>query len=372
MFVNTGDYIEQVADSAVRSTYYTFTPRPLMEGSFYTMNDDLALLLAETHRALGILEGMAYFSHDRKDLANLILLRESAFSRMIDYHGKDIYSVLVGRASGNDSDDVQKIITAYDYAMDTTTNKLNFDAIINRALHGGEQKRKAATRVKPLFMMQSTANYRQYNPTAPRDILPALTDIRKYIESSNADILIKAALCHYQFEMIHPYEYYNGIVGRILPYHMLCISEMIGARFCSFSASLYRHKAEYFDKLESTQKNGNYTKWIDFYIRIICDTAQRGAEFIRFYEKTTRHDEEIISNQLHGRADHSVAVYRHFKTNVISSIGFASNQLKLAFDTVSRSVGILQNMGVLTQTTPGSRNRLFAHERIMQRLVSPE
>lgn len=51
-------------------------------------------------------------------------------------------------------------------------------------------------------------------------------------------MLIKIPLVNYQFEMIHPYERYNGIVGRIMvsqllsyivndAFSLICLSEFL-------------------------------------------------------------------------------------------------------------------------------------------------
>lgn len=84
-----------------------------------------------------------------------------------------------------------------------------------------------------------------------------MIDIGRYAELDGIDVLIKAAMCHYQFEMIHPYELYNGIVGRLFVYKMLYSAGLSGIRFLSLSECLYNHKAEYFEKLGQTQKSGN-------------------------------------------------------------------------------------------------------------------
>ena len=120
--------------------------------------------------------------------------------------------------SGLDDAGVLNIVSAYKYALETDINKLNYDDIFRRIVNEDASKKKAHTRSKQIFLSNTTTNYRKYNPTAPESISPALHDIRKYIESSETDAVIKAALCHYQFEMIHPYEYGNGLVGRILIY----------------------------------------------------------------------------------------------------------------------------------------------------------
>jgi len=372
MFVHTGDYTEHKRDDIIDSTYYTFKPLPLMDGIFHTMDDDLAVLLTKAHHSLGVLEGMTSFAADREALAALTLFRESCFSKMIDYPDSDIRSVLAKQGAGNPNRDIQNIVSAYHYALEMSTQKLSYNSLINHALTGNDPKQKVAVRSTPLFLKQSTSNYRQYNPTAPDVIRSALADVDRYIESSSADALIKAAMCHYQFEMIHPYECYNGIVGRILPYHILYNANISGVCFCSISTSLYRRKTEYFDKLSSTQKSGNYMAWIDFFVRILDEAAQEGIEFIQYYKSATKHDEEKILMRHHNPADGVLAVYRHFKRRIISNIRYASEQTNLSFKTVSRSVSILQGLGILLQTTQNSRNRLFAHAGLLERLMSSE
>jgi len=220
-----------------------------------------------------------------------------------------------------------------------------------------------------MFLSKSISNYRQYNPTAPGDIHPALNDISKYIALDGIDPLIKAAMCHYQFEMIHPYDRYNGVVGRILVYKILHSAGLNGICCLSFSECLYQLKAEYFEKLGLTQKNGSYSAWIEFFVRAIKGSAQNSIELATDYTELIRYDEE----KLVARNDstyHTLNVYRYFKKNVISSIRNASEQLQLSFNAVSRSIEVLQNLGILTQITSKSRNRLFAHVGLMRLLLT--
>ena len=45
MLPYTGDYIEHIDDNIDDFKYYTFTPRPLMHGDMYKMDDELSALL---------------------------------------------------------------------------------------------------------------------------------------------------------------------------------------------------------------------------------------------------------------------------------------------------------------------------------------
>ena len=45
MLPYTGDYIEHIDDNINDFKYYTFTPRPLMYGGMYEVDDELTALL---------------------------------------------------------------------------------------------------------------------------------------------------------------------------------------------------------------------------------------------------------------------------------------------------------------------------------------
>ena len=61
----TGDYIEHIDSTTNNFKYYTFAPRPLMNGNMYQMDDELATLLTEAHRNIGFLEGLIQFAPNR-------------------------------------------------------------------------------------------------------------------------------------------------------------------------------------------------------------------------------------------------------------------------------------------------------------------
>jgi len=372
MFVHTGFYTEHNSNDLLQSTYYTFTPIPLTDSKFYDTDDELAAMLADAHRALGVLDGVVSLTADCEQIADLILLRESYYSKAIDYPDTDTRSIFGERCESAAYKDIRNIATAYRLAIDEKAKKQDRNSIFNNALHGNNPARRASTRTKPLFMRKSTVNYRQYNPTAPDEIWRAMSDINQYIDTNRSDTLIKAAMCHYQFEMIHPYDCYNGIVGRILIYQMLNKARLNGARFLSPSVQLYHHKAEYFDKLESTQKNGNYAAWIRFVISVITEAAQQGVDFIKHYNAFSKQEEESVSERPQSRADQTINVFKYFKKVVVSSIGEASEQLEISFPTASRAVAILQELGVLAQISEGSRNRIFAHVKLWKWFTSPE
>ena len=96
----TGDYIEHIEPGKNSLKFYSFTPRPLMRGHMYQMDDELAALLIDAHRNIGFLEGLIKYAPNKEAFAELMLLKECTYSRMIDYDSPDFKEVLTSRGTG--------------------------------------------------------------------------------------------------------------------------------------------------------------------------------------------------------------------------------------------------------------------------------
>lgn len=366
MFTYTGDYVEQVLEGRVHpSRYYTFTPRPLMEGNFYTMDDELATLLASAHRILGQLECMAQFLPMQNQFSAMLLFKESCFSKMIDYDTLDIYALVAETGLTQTDETLRNIMSAYAYSLAAKTVKISYTETASRVLYGTGTTKKAHPRHEPIFWNNATTNYRQYNPTAPKHISAALEDINTYAASSQPDALICAAMSHYQFEIVHPYEACNGIIGRILIYRVLHNAGIGGIEYLALSPKLHLHCREYFEKLSVAQKDGDYRAWIEYFLQIILEAAQSSVQALRDYIAFTRSDEEkIISKR--NRQDHTLEAYQYFLNHVVADIRQVSQHLGLSFNSTSRAVEVLREAGIIEQISDGLRNRRFAHSAMFQ------
>lgn len=151
-------------------------------------------------------------------------LKECAYSLMIDYDSPTFQDVLFSRGTGKgDIVPITNLKLAYKVARDKTISAPDLCNLCRIALYGDVANKKVDVRDKQTFLLDVRTNLKTYNPTAPDAVLQALADISAYLyNDKDTDPLIKAALVHYQFEMIHPFERYNGIVGRIIVLMVLC------------------------------------------------------------------------------------------------------------------------------------------------------
>lgn len=86
-------------------------------------------------------------------------------------------------------------------------------------------------------------------------------------EKKTIDPLLKAAIAHFWFVTIHPFDDGNGRIGRAIADMLLARSENSSRRFYSLSAQIQMERKHYYAILESTQKGTlDITNWITWFL----------------------------------------------------------------------------------------------------------
>ncbi len=370
MLPYTGDYIEYIEPGINSLKCYSFTPRPLMRGDMYQMDDELAALLVDAHRNIGFLEGLVKYASNKEAFAELMLLKECTYSRMIDYDSPDFKEVLTIRGTGKgDITPITNLQMTYKAAKSMEVTDPDLSRICSIALNGESEDNPIDVRDHQTFWLGAKTNLKGYNPTAPDAVLPALADISAYLYNDhNTDPLIKVALVHYQFEMIHPFERYNGIVGRILvpmilrdimgeARHLICLSEY-----------LYHNKNEYFDLLRTTQYIGGYIRWIKFFVNAVRQTAKQVAEILMQHEQCITNDLERL--KIAGNISKGVlSVYTHLLRHPVTNTSFSVKNIGLSFNSIAKAMNILQEYGIVAQIGDSERNRLWSYNLLLNNLT---
>lgn len=367
MFKSTGKYIRHYTESKWNPMpYYTFIPSPLFNSNLFTIDEELASLLASTHRLLGILEGISVYIPNNENVKELMILKEVCFSLQIDGKGTTLQEALINASSGKDKlSIVLNAVSALKYSLEKPVLERELTKVINIIMDNPNDEVAIGIRENQKIMYNVRTNLKIYNPTAPEHIKAAVYDLIKFINASDlTDVLIKASLAHYQFEMIKPYYSYNGFVGRLLVPMILANSQFLSAPFLCLSEYLLHNKTEYFDKLNSTQMNGDYLSWVKFFTRVVCFAAEKAIFQIQNYERIVAQDSEKI-NFYKSSTKSIIMVYSYYKRHLISDIKTTSEQLMLAFNTVSKAVDVLLEIGILYAANNQTRNRLFGYKDLI-------
>ncbi len=370
MLPYTGDYIEHVDGNNCHFKYYTFTPRPLMRGNLYKLDDELSNLLIDAHRNIGFLAGLLKFAPNKNAFGELMLLKECTYSLMIDYNSPSFQDVLLSRGSGKGNIlSITNLEMAYKVARDKIISAPDLGKLCGIALYGDPTSKPLGIRDRQTFLQGVSTSIKTYNPTAPDDLLPALADISAYLyNDKDTDPLIQAALVHYQFEMIHPFEQYNGIVGRIIIPMILRDTANEALPLLCLSEYLYYNKNEYFDLLRTTQYSGGYIRWIKFFVNALGEIARRSARLLVQYENAIFEAEQLIKDST--PSSKSIwSVYNYLKKFPISNISSAMERTSFSFNSVSKAMRIMKEKGIV-QESGGVRNRIWEYTEVVYLLLN--
>lgn len=361
MYPYTGDYTKQRKNEKSDFTYYTFTPRPLNGAGLYKMDDELASLLAEAHHSLGQLEGLVQYAPNSSPFCDLMLLKECTYSLMIDYDMPNFLDVLTIRGTGKgDVTPINNLVSAYKESANMQFAAQDYSRLCSIALYGNRTEQQIGIRDTQTFLQRAISNLKTYNPTAPEAVLPSLADIAAYLYDCEDDPLVQAALVHYQFEMIHPFEKYNGIVGRILPFMVLQNSAGKALPALCLSECLYFNKNEYFDMLCTTQYSGGYVRWIKFFIRILNEATRDTVIRLQKFEEEIKCDEGMLKH-LNKSTKSLWTVYNYLKYFPITRISVATKHTGLSYNSILKALSYSQETGIVAQENSTARNRAWEY-----------
>lgn len=89
-------------------------------------------------------------------------------------------------------------------------------------------------------------------------------------DRSEYDGLVRAAVAHFRFVTIHPFEDGNGRIARAITDMALARDEGCDFRLYSMSAQIISEREAYYDVLERTQKGeGDITEWVVWFLQCL-------------------------------------------------------------------------------------------------------
>lgn len=170
------------------------------------------------------------------------------------------------------------------------------------------------------------------------------------------DPVLKAAIAHFWFIIIHPFDDGNGRIGRAITDMLLARAESSGERFYSMSSQILIERKRYYKVLQKVQHStGDITEWIEWFLHCLKNamittkhTTQRilrKAEFWKLHENTLINERQrTILNMLFDGFDGKLQTSKWAKITKVST------------DTALRDIKSLIEKGILRETGEGGRN----------------
>jgi Fic family protein len=212
----------------------------------------------------------------------------------------------------------------------------------------------------------STLKTARYIPPNVEDITVAMSDLEKYMNDGDdeLDVLIRAALIHYQFETIHPFLDGNGRIGRLLIMLFLMEKRVLTTPALYISYFLKRNRIEYYDRMSEVRRGGNYEQWVKFFLTAVHECAADAVETID--KLTALHDRnaEVISG--FGRGSLTAGkLLTYLEENPIIEIQKTADAIGATFKATNDAVRRLVDVGILVQTGGERRGRTFSYSEYL-------
>jgi len=121
--------------------------------------------------------------------------------------------------------------------------------------------------------------------------------------NTNIDLVIKSAIAHFWFIIIHPFDDGNGRIARAISDLLLARSDESSQRFYSLSNQMLLERKTYYSILQKIQhKDGEITEWIVWFLNCLFralknteQTIEKALHKNAFWDK--HNDTEINSRQ---------------------------------------------------------------------------
>ena len=356
--------------------YKSFAPNPLPPKPELEIDSDLLDLLIESSRKLAELDGVAKRIPNINLFVSMYVRKEALMSSQIEGTQatlEDVFDPLLDTNTNRDVADVVNYIKATVYAVD----RLKTLPLCNRLLREthavlmenvrGQEKNPGEFRTSQNWIggQGSTIKNARYIPPCPEDMDNAISKLEKYINGNDTyDVLIQAALIHYQFETIHPFLDGNGRIGRLLITLYLIEKGALSAPALYISYFLKKNRVEYYDRMSEVRTKGNYEQWVRFFLQAIKECAEDGILTIDKLDELHKKNLTII-NSMGGRVKNTLLMFNYIETNPIIDIRKTSQALGVAYNTIATQVKRLSDAGILIQTDSASRNRTFSYKEYL-------
>jgi Fic family protein len=356
-----------------------FVPGPLPPESRVLDLTSLQSILAEANQAVGRLDGMTsafpdlnlfLYSYVRKEavLSSQIEGTQSSLSDLLLYENAETPGVPL-----DDVEEVSNYVAALNHGLKRMRGGFPLSLRLIREIHEvllakgrGSHAQPGEFRKSQNWIGGTRPGNAAYVPPPPEYVLECMGDLESFLHREDGlPLLIRAGLAHAQFESIHPFLDGNGRVGRLLITFMLTEKQMLHEPVLYLSLFFKKHRRLYYDRLNGTRNGDGWSKWLDFFLQGVRDTANQAAQTAAEIDKLFHADKEVIEDFGRG-APSALAIYQLAQLNPIFSIKHAANKSGISFPTASAAVKRLAKAGILQESSGKRRDRLFTYAKYLR------
>jgi Fic family protein len=207
-----------------------------------------------------------------------------------------------------------------------------------------------------------------YVPPPPEEVPRLLGDLEQYIHAEDSlPPLVRAGLVHVQFESIHPYLDGNGRVGRLLIALLLEHWRLLGAPLLYLSLYFKRRRPDYYRLLNQVRRTGDWEEWTRFFLDGVAEIAEESAMTARDLYRLVATDRERVLTA-RGSSLTAARLLELLPRRPVVTIPIVVKLLDTTKPTATKSIALLETLGILEETTGRKRDRTYRYVGYLDRL----
>ena len=360
--------------------YFAYLPYPLPPAIEWT--DDLVNALSQADHLLSKLDQEGRRLPNPHLLMQPFITREAVLSSKIEGTQTTLGEVLAHSAgdevpqSPDDLQEVQNYIIALDTGLkrlDDLPLSLRLIKEIHKELMQGVRGshatpgefRKTQNWIGP---PGCTLNAAKFVPPPADQLVDCLADLETFLHNRHFPALIHIALCHYQFEAIHPFLDGNGRVGRLLITLLLIEQQRLPSPLLYLSAFFEATRDEYYRQLLSVSSRGTWQDWLIYFLNGV---ALQSEDALSRAERINALLAQWKLKVASGASNVPVDMVDHFAMNPYFTIKNISEKLNIAYSTAERGVRKLLSQNIISQVSDNKRNKVYCATEILAILEEP-
>lgn len=360
--------------------YQTYVPNPLPPKLEW--NNTLVNSLSRADHILGMLAREGSKLPNPHLLMRPFITREAVLSSKIDGTQATLGEVLAQGAGINidrnpyDLQEVHNYIAALDYGLERL-QKFPLSLRLIKEIHEKLMQGVSGSHTTPGEFRKSqnwvgnpgcTLSTAKYVPPTPDELTDCLSLFEKFLHDRTLPPLIHIALCHYQFEAIHPFLYGNGRVGRLLINLLLIERKLLPSPILYLSAFFEATREEYYKQLYNVSYKGMWHDWLEYFLNGVA------VQSLDVLSRAERINALIADWQIKvGSRTEGVAlnIVKYLAVNPYFITKKVAENLGVAFTTAQKAIRKLEDFKIVTQTSSGKRDRVYCATKILAILEEP-
>ena len=200
----------------------------------------------------------------------------------------------------------------------------------------------------------------------PEDLSRTLGELEAWLHADSAlSPLVRIALAHAQFEIIHPFLDGNGRIGRLLIALLAEHWNLLEQPLLYVSVAFRRAQQEYCARLAAVHTDGDWEGWVRFFLECVREAADDGVHAAQALHALVARDRRRII--AHGRSTvAAIQLLELLPSNPVVTVSAASALLGLTAPPTRKAIQLLESLHILREMTGKDRGRLYAYDEYLQ------